>query len=72
MHNEQSYRKIQTFLPKQMSEEEVRSAITEVIAQTGASSIKDMGKVMGALRSKYAGQMDFGNASTLIKEALSA
>lgn len=63
---------IQTFLPKQMSEEEVRSAITEVIAQTGASSIKDMGKVMGALRSKYAGQMDFGNASTLIKEALSA
>ena len=61
---------IQTFLPKQMSEDEVRTAIKEVIEQTGASSIKDMGKVMGALRAKYAGQMDFGTASSLIKEAL--
>ncbi|MBR5129942.1 MAG: GatB/YqeY domain-containing protein [Alphaproteobacteria bacterium] len=61
---------IQVFLPKQMSEEEVRSAIKEIIEQTGASSIKDMGKVMGALRGKYAGQMDFGSASNLIKEAL--
>ena len=57
---------IQSFLPKQMSEDEVRSAINEIITQTGASSIKDM----GALRAKYAGQMDFGVASNLIKEAL--
>lgn len=63
---------IQSFLPKQMSEEEIRSAIALVIAETGASSIKDMGKVMGALRGKYAGQMDFGLASGLIKNALDA
>ncbi len=61
---------IQSFLPKQMSEEEIRSAIALVITETGASSIKDMGKVMGALRGKYAGQMDFGVASGLIKNAL--
>lgn len=61
---------IQTFLPKQMSEEEVKAAIQEVIAQTGAASIKDMGKVMGALRGKYAGQMDFGAASGIIKSLL--
>ncbi len=61
---------IQAFLPKQMSEDEVRSAIKEVIEQTGAASIKDMGKVMGTLRGKYTGQMDFGTASALIKEAL--
>ena len=61
---------IQAFLPKQMSEDEVRNAIKEVIEQTGAASIKDMGKVMGALRGKYADQMDFGVASNLIKEAL--
>lgn len=61
---------IQAFLPQQMSEDEVRSAINDIIAQTGAASIKDMGKVMGALRAKYAGQMDFGMASNLIKEAL--
>lgn len=61
---------IQSFLPKQMSTDEMKAAIKEVIAQTGAASIKDMGKVMGALRGKYAGQMDFGAASNLIKEAL--
>lgn len=62
---------IQTFLPTQMSAEESKAAIAAVIAQTGAASIKDMGKVMGMLRTKYAGQMDFGAASNLIKEALS-
>ena len=61
---------IQAFLPQQMSEDEVRAVIKEIIEQTGAASIKDMGKVMGALRGKYAGQMDFGIASNLIKEAL--
>lgn len=61
---------IQSFLPKQMSEEEMKVVIGEVISTTGASSIKDMGKVMGALRGKYAGQMDFGLASNLIKQLL--
>lgn len=61
---------IQTFLPQQMSEEEMKKAIADIIAATGASSIKDMGKIMGALRGKYAGQMDFGAASSLIKQML--
>ena len=61
---------IQTFLPQQMDEAAITEAIKTVIAETGATSIKDMGKVMGALRSKYAGQMDFGVASGLIKTLL--
>ena len=61
---------IQSFLPKQMSADEMQSAIKEVIAQTGANGMKDMGKVMGALRGKYAGQMDFGAASNVIKQLL--
>ncbi len=61
---------IQAFLPKQMSAEEVSAAIENIIAQTGASSIKDMGKVMAALKAQYAGQLDFGSASALIKEKL--
>lgn len=62
---------IERFLPKQMSEEEIEAAVSEVVASTGASSMKDMGKVMGALRDKYAGQMDFGIASVKIKAQLS-
>ena len=61
---------IQSFLPKQMDEAAMTDAIKAVIAETGASSIKDMGKVMGALRAKYAGQMDFGAASGVIKSLL--
>ena len=61
---------IQAFLPKQMDEAAMTEAIKAVIAETGASSIKDMGKVMGALRAKYAGQMDFGVASGVIKTLL--
>ena len=61
---------IQLFLPKQMSEAEILSAIDEIIQQTGASSIKDMGKVMGILKDKYAGKMDFASASQLIKSKL--
>ncbi len=61
---------IQSFLPKQMSAEEMQTVIKEVIAQTGATGMKDMGKVMGALRGKYAGQMDFGAASGVIKQLL--
>ena len=61
---------IQSFLPKQMSDDEVKAAIQAIIAETGASSIKDMGKVMGVLKSKYAGQLDMGKASGLIKTLL--
>jgi uncharacterized protein YqeY len=62
---------IQNYLPKQMDEAEARAAIQGVIAETGASSVKDMGKVMGALKEKYAGQMDFGRANGVVKELLS-
>jgi uncharacterized protein YqeY len=61
---------IQTFLPKQMGEDEVKSAIAAAIAETGAASMKDMGKVVGALKAKYTGQMDFAKASALVKAAL--
>lgn len=61
---------IQSFLPKQMNDAEVEAAIAEIIAEVGASSMKDMGAVMGKLREKYAGQMDFGAASGKIKAAL--
>jgi len=61
---------ISGYLPKQMSEAEMAAAIDSAIAETGASSMKDMGKVIGALRGKYAGQMDFGKASALVKAKL--
>ena len=62
---------IERFLPKQMSEEEATAAIKAIIAETGAFSMKDMGKVMGALKSKYAGQLDMGKANGIIKGLLS-
>jgi uncharacterized protein YqeY len=62
---------IQGFLPKQMADAEVDAAIKAAIAETGAASVKDMGKVISILRGKYAGQMDFGKASGLVKAALS-
>jgi uncharacterized protein YqeY len=62
---------ISAYLPKQMSDDDVKNAISAVIAETGATGIKDMGKVIGALKSKYAGQMDFAKASGLVKAALS-
>jgi uncharacterized protein YqeY len=61
---------IEAYLPKQMSEDEAKSAIAAVIAETGAAGPKDMGKVMAALKAKYAGQMDFGKASALTKDLL--
>ncbi len=61
---------IQSFLPKQMDEAETRAAVESAIAETGAASMKDMGKVVGALRAKHAGRMDFGRASALVKELL--
>jgi hypothetical protein len=62
---------ISSYLPKQMSDDDVKKAISSVIAETGAAGIKDMGKVIGALKAKYAGQMDFAKASGLVKAALS-
>lgn len=61
---------IEGFLPRQLSEAEIAVAIDAAIDQTGASSIRDMGRVMGALKAAYAGQMDFGAAGALIKERL--
>jgi uncharacterized protein YqeY len=61
---------IQGFLPQQLSEAEVAQAIAAAIAETKASSIKDMGKVVGALKGKYAGRMDFAKASALVKRVL--
>jgi uncharacterized protein YqeY len=62
---------IERFLPKQLSDAEVNEVIKSVIANLGAQSIKDMGKVMAALKNEYAGQMDFGKASGMIKSLLS-
>lgn len=61
---------IQEFLPKQMSDEEISAAVNAIISETGAASIRDMGKVMGALKSNYAGQMDFAKAGAEVKAAL--
>ena len=61
---------VQSFLPKQMDETETRAAIDAAIAETGAASIRDMGKVVAALRAKHAGRMDFAKASAQVKERL--
>ena len=61
---------IEEFLPKQMSDAEAREAVAVAIKETGAAGPKDMGRVMGALKQRYAGQMDFGKASGLVKELL--
>ena len=61
---------INRFLPKQLTAEEIDKAIKEAIAETNATGNRDMGKVMGALKAKYAGQMDFGTASAAIKKFL--
>ena len=61
---------IEEFLPAQLSDDEIQAAVDEAIAQTAAASLKDMGKVMGVLKGKYAGQMDFGKAGGLVKQQL--
>jgi len=61
---------IREFLPKQLAEKEMEKAIAAAIAEAGAASIKDMGKVMAALKASYAGQMDFAKASGLVKARL--
>ena len=62
---------IMGFMPKQMDEAEVAAAIKAVIAETGAASVKDMGKVMAVMKDRYAGQLDFAKASGAVKAALS-
>jgi hypothetical protein len=61
---------IASFLPKQMNDADTKAAVEAAISETGAASMKDMGKVVSLLRDKYAGQMDFGRASGLVKELL--
>ena len=61
---------IKHFLPQALSEEDTKTAIAEVIRETGASGMKDMGKVIAALKERYAGRMDFAKASGLVKGML--
>lgn len=61
---------IQEFLPRQLSNEEIDAAIAAAVAETGAASIRDCGKVMAALKGKYTGQMDFGAVGALVKGRL--
>jgi uncharacterized protein YqeY len=62
---------ISAYLPQQMGEDEVRDAIARAVAETGAAGMKDMGKVIAALRAGYAGRMDFGKVSAMVKAQLS-
>ena len=62
---------IREFLPKQLSAAELDKAIADALTKTGASSVKDMGKVMAELKARYAGQMDFTKASAAVKKLLS-
>jgi uncharacterized protein YqeY len=61
---------LEEYLPKQMDETAARNAIAALIAEVGAAGPKDMGKVMGSLKERFAGQMDFGKASGIVKELL--
>ncbi len=61
---------IETFLPRQLDDDEVEAAITEVIADVGAKGLKDMGPTMAALKQRYAGRMDFAQAGKLVKQRL--
>lgn len=61
---------IEEFMPAQMSEDDTKAAIAAIIAEVGAEGMKDMGKVVGALKAKHGGQLDMGKASQLVKSAL--
>ena len=61
---------IQSFMPKQMTDDEAKAAVTDVIKSVGATSVKDMGKVMAELKAKFAGQMDMGKAGGIVKGLL--
>jgi uncharacterized protein len=63
---------VETFLPKQMDDTEMKAAVEAAILETGAAGPKDMGKVIAALKGTFAGRMDFGKASGLVKAALAA
>lgn len=63
---------IEEFLPQQMSEDDTKAAIVAIIAETGVSGMKDMGKVVAALKARHGTQLDMGKASGLVKAALSA
>jgi uncharacterized protein len=62
---------IEEFLPRQLTASEIDAAVSEAISSTGATTIRDMGKVMGELKAKYTGQMDFGTVGPMIKTRLS-
>lgn len=62
---------IETYLPRQLAEDEVAAAIDAAVSATGAQSIRDMGRVMGALKARYTGQMDFGAVGPMVKARLS-
>jgi uncharacterized protein len=61
---------IEEFLPRQLSEEETATAVDDAIEEIGASSIRDMGKVIGLLKARYTGQMDFGKVGPMVKDRL--
>ena len=61
---------IQEFMPRQMEDDEIMAAVDAALAEVGAETLKDMGKVMGLLKQKYTGQMDFGKAGARVKEKL--
>ncbi|GHE03179.1 aspartyl-tRNA amidotransferase subunit B [Defluviimonas sp. 20V17] len=61
---------IEEYLPRQLGQEEIAAAVDAAIAETGASSIRDMGRVMAALKAKYTGQMDFGAVGPMVKDRL--
>lgn len=61
---------IESYLPRQMSAEEIKGVCDEVVAEMGADCLKDMGKCMGALKERYAGKMDFSKASAIVRERL--
>ncbi len=63
---------VEEFLPRQLDDQETSDAVDAAIAEVGAESIRDMGRVMGALKEKYTGQMDFGSAGPLVKQKLSS
>ena len=72
LYEEESFQQsvIEAYLPEQMSQEEIKSALQQIIEQTGASSMKDMGKVMGAAQKAFAGRADNKLVSTMVKELL--
>ncbi len=67
---ESEIKAIESFLPKQLSDAEIEKVVADIVAKTGAASVKDMGKVMGELKANYAGQLDMGKAGAVIKSKL--